>query len=91
MSKQTEYSTVIEGTRGNYNWPVTFDITGGFIGINQTHESGIERVLLSPLQIRELIEFVKRHQVKPMRELKRCNSRQHKRHNLNAKRPAQLG
>jgi len=55
----TMYSEKIDGQRGNYNWPVRFDRTDGYIGISQTHETGeIERVLLSPNQVRALKEVL---------------------------------
>jgi hypothetical protein len=59
-SGTTEYSAEIEGTTGNYNYPVRFDITDGFLGVDQTKDGQIERVLLSPQQVKELIAFVKR-------------------------------
>ena len=62
------YSAKICGARGNYHWPVSFDIDGGYVGINQYEYSStgnFRRILLSPLQVKELIAFVKRHGVKP--------------------------
>lgn len=57
----THYSDTIPGNDGNYNWPVKFDKTRGFIGINQTTDDGkIERVLLSPSQYRALMAFGQR-------------------------------
>jgi len=61
MKGVTQYSTKIEGTWGNYNWPVSFDISNGFVGINQYEGETIkDRILLSPLQVQEFIAFVKR-------------------------------
>jgi len=59
----TEYSSQIEGTLRNYNWPVRFDHTDGFVGVDQYDEEGHvkSRVLLSPVQVEELIVFVKRY------------------------------
>ena len=57
---ETEYSLKIEGTRGNYDWSVQFDITNGFVGIDQITDGEIDRVLLSPTQVKELIAFVRR-------------------------------
>ena len=56
----TEYSLTIEGTRDNWNVPVQFDWTDGFLGI--TAGAGKDRVLLSPLQIKELRGFIERQQ-----------------------------
>ena len=68
MSEITMYSPNIDGDKGNYKWAVSFDKTGkagsilGFIGISQMDEHGDckERVLLSPKQVKELIEFAKK-------------------------------
>ena len=57
---KTVYSEKIEGTSGNYAWPVKFDFTDGFVGIDQYKDGDTDRVLLSPAQGRELIAFVKR-------------------------------
>lgn len=56
----TRYSNEIEGSDGNYHWPARFrKHTGGYIGIDQTHDSGkIESVLLSPSQVRALMTFI---------------------------------
>lgn len=61
---RTDYSDEIAGSRGNYNWPVRFDMSGtGFLGISQ-FENGVpkERVLLSPKQVKELLAFVRARQ-----------------------------
>jgi hypothetical protein len=61
LKKITEYSLKIEGMQGNYNYAVQFDITDGFLGIDQIKDDGeIDRVLLSPMQVKELIAFVRR-------------------------------
>ncbi len=63
-TETTIYSLKIEGEPPNYNWPVSFDITDGFVGIDQYKDYAerrtIDRVLLSPTQMQELIAFVKR-------------------------------
>ena len=58
---EVEYSEKIEGTRGNYRWPVTLDYQDGFVGIDQWDGDEIkDRVLLSPVQVKALISFVRR-------------------------------
>ena len=54
------YSKDVQGDRRNYRWPVRFSIsTGGYLGINQTSGSNsIERVLLSPKQVKALLRFL---------------------------------
>jgi hypothetical protein len=55
------YSKDVPGETGNYLWPVKFDEARGFVGISQRHneEGGvIDRVLLSPKQVRALLTFV---------------------------------
>jgi hypothetical protein len=54
---QTHYSDWIDGARGNYDWPVRYDRTDGYLGISQI-EGGKDRVLLSPKQVQELIKFI---------------------------------
>lgn len=55
----TRYSERIKGNRGNFNWPVRFDLTDGYLGITQMEgESVNDRVLLSPTQVQELLDFV---------------------------------
>jgi hypothetical protein len=77
MSKikdKTVYSESIDGERGNYYWPVCFDMTRGYVGITQAeNKDSVEvkdRVLLSPAQFRELIKFVRRQQTKPRKRTK---------------------
>jgi hypothetical protein len=68
MSDQnfTRYSEKIEGDHGNYGWQTRFDISdNGYLGINQYEAGGLtDRILLSPNQVRELIEFVCRPKTK---------------------------
>lgn len=59
MKDDTVYSDEIKGTRSNYHWPVRFELSGGYLGISQTKDDrSIERVLLSPKQVKALIAFV---------------------------------
>jgi hypothetical protein len=57
----TKYSGKIEGSDRNYKWAASFDIDCGYLGITQYHSSDegnkIERVLLSPKQVRALAKF----------------------------------
>lgn len=62
-AEHTRYSKDIQGDDRNYNWSVRFDQTGGCIGISQEHHEApvgnrIERVLLSPAQVKALLAFV---------------------------------
>lgn len=52
-------SHAIPGDRGNYGWPVKFDWSRKYIGINQTVDGGLVRILLSPGQAQELARFIK--------------------------------
>lgn len=54
------YSDKIEGARGNYNLPAEYDLTDGYLGINQKGDAATDRVLLSPKQVKALIEFIER-------------------------------
>jgi len=59
MKGRTYYGEKIKGTAGNYDWQVRFDLTDGYLGINQYEgETLKERVLLSPAQVRQFVEFV---------------------------------
>jgi hypothetical protein len=60
MNDRTYYSDEVAGARGNYNWPVTYDVTGGYVGITQKADDGTvkDRVLLSPEQVKALTEFL---------------------------------
>lgn len=57
----TTYSEKIKGEPRNHDRPARFDLTDGFLGITQNCGIEIDRVLLSPKQIRELISFIKTH------------------------------
>ena len=56
------YSKEFAGDGGNYKWPVSFDVTQTYIGINQKDEDGriSNRVLLSADQYKALVAFVER-------------------------------
>lgn len=57
----TIYSDEVTGSRENHNMPVRFDLTDGCLGITQMNgTSGLDRVLLTPLQLKALREFVDR-------------------------------
>jgi hypothetical protein len=65
---RTYYSNDVKGDCGNYGWPVNFDITDGYVGINQVREDGeSDRVLLSPKQVAALAKFVAEHKSKRRR------------------------
>lgn len=56
----TVYSEQIKGDRRNYHWSIRCDVTDGkYLGITQDHPIGglLERVLLSPTQVDEIIRF----------------------------------
>ena len=55
----TSYSAEFKGTERNYHMTARFDLSDGYVGISQRDSDGrLERVLLSPSQVRELIRFV---------------------------------
>jgi len=56
----TTYSAKIPGVRGNYGWPIRFDLSNdGFLGITQFDGEAVkDRILLSPRQVKELLTFV---------------------------------
>jgi len=59
MKGRTYYSEKIKGSPANHNWQARFDVTDGYVGINQYDgETLNDRVLLSPAQVRQLIKFV---------------------------------
>jgi hypothetical protein len=61
----TTYSEKIKGNPGNYGWQVRFDLADGYLGITQFDgETVKDRVLLSPAQIRELVNFTAGKKVK---------------------------
>lgn len=55
----TVYSDRVQGDVGNFDWTVRFDVTDGYVGISQWGDSGCERILLSPAQMKALFEFVR--------------------------------
>lgn len=56
---RTRYSEKIKGDKRNYDWLARFDMTGGYLGITQLEgETVKDRVLLSPAQVKELLDFV---------------------------------
>jgi hypothetical protein len=58
MKERTTYSEKFKGDKGNYGWPVSFDVTDGYIGISQTGDTETERVLLSPSQVKAMLLFL---------------------------------
>ena len=55
------YGPEVKGDKGNFDQPVRFDWTSGYIGISQFEGKAVkERVLLSPVQARALMEFIRR-------------------------------
>lgn len=60
MSTEWKYSEQIAGDKGNYDWPVRFDVHNGYIGITQWNDGSGDRVLLSPGQLAELRKFLRR-------------------------------
>ena len=59
MKGLTRYSEMIEGDRGNFGWPVRFDVSGGYLGITQTEDGKVkDRVLLSPKQVKEMLSLL---------------------------------
>jgi hypothetical protein len=65
----TNYSERVKGERGNHDREVQFDVTDGFVGI--TAKDGptgeVDRVLLSPVQWKALVEFVGRRHPRRIR------------------------
>ncbi|KKN83833.1 hypothetical protein LCGC14_0294860 [marine sediment metagenome] len=75
--KQSEY---IQGTEGNYHWPVRFELNGGYLRLEQSHteprlesEPSIEVVLLSQKQVKELLKFLDAERRLPAKKV-RVNS-----------------
>ncbi|MDP2410329.1 MAG: hypothetical protein Q8M26_08590 [Pseudolabrys sp.] len=57
----TEYSKKIPGSRGNYRWPVRFEITDGYLAVTQYEGDKVkDKVLLSPAQVRKMVAFIER-------------------------------
>ena len=55
----TTYSDKVKGDRGNYSWIARFDLTDGYLGITQFDGEAVkDRVLLSPAQLQELLDFI---------------------------------
>lgn len=65
-SGTTRYSDKVSGDRGNYDWAARYDVTdNGYLGINQYDGDALtDRVLLSPSQVQELINFVRKCRAK---------------------------
>lgn len=64
----TDYSDRIPGQSRNHDWPVRFDVTDGCLGISQYEGDDLkDRVLLSPEQVRALIEFYRRRHPRRVR------------------------
>ncbi len=60
---RTRYSRTFKGCKANYKWPVSFDVTDGFLGISQKSFGGMtERILLSPSQYKALLQFMREDQ-----------------------------
>lgn len=56
---RTRYSDTIKGSRGNFDWLARFDLTNGHLGITQFEGDAVkDRVLLSPAQVQELLNFI---------------------------------
>lgn len=64
---RTHYSPDVPGATGNYNWPVRFDRTRGYVGITQWDPKDpnrvTDRILLSPEQQKQLLNFLNRRSV----------------------------
>ncbi len=60
MVDETKYSATLKGNRFNHGRTARFDRTrDGYVGILQMCQDGtIERVLLTPKQIKALVRFV---------------------------------
>lgn len=56
--RKARYGDRIEGDESNYNWAAQFDLDGGYLGITQWADDKLERVLLSPKQVKVLTAFV---------------------------------
>lgn len=55
----TRYSEKIKGNRANHNFQSRFDLSDGYLGITQWDGASVtDRVLLSPEQVQELLDFV---------------------------------
>jgi hypothetical protein len=52
------YSDTIPGSERNYDWPVRFEKSEGFVRIAQDADNGPETILLCPRQVKALVAFV---------------------------------
>lgn len=57
------YSDKLKGDKRNYNWEAQYDLSGAYLGISQWHPDNpkgqqVERVLLSPEQVKGLVKFL---------------------------------
>ena len=58
-TNETHYGPWLAGDSGNYDLPVRFDRTDGYVGISQKDDAATtERVLLTPRQVRALRAFI---------------------------------
>ena len=58
----TEYSQPVSGNPANYELTARFDMTDGYLGISQwvgAEIKDVERVLLSPAQVKALLKFLR--------------------------------
>jgi hypothetical protein len=55
--RKTVYSPTYVGNESNYDQQVRFDNTGGYLGITQYGDS-LQRVLLTPQQVKRLTAFI---------------------------------
>lgn len=61
---RTRYSEKVKGDRGNFNWLARFDLSGGYLGITQFEGDAVtDRVLLSPAQVQQLVDFVSKKKI----------------------------
>lgn len=67
---RTYYSPQVKGDDRNYRWDSSFDYTDGYIGINQTSNGKLERILLLPAQVKSLIAFATDPVANQQQELK---------------------
>lgn len=56
----TYYSDKVAGAKANYDRAIRYDYTDGFVGITAFEGAKVvDRVLLSPIQVGRLLEFLK--------------------------------
>lgn len=59
-SNFTSYSDTVRGDAGNHGFAARFDVTDGYVGINQYDDGELtDRVLLSSAQVKALLVFLK--------------------------------